>query len=313
MTLTRDAVEKMLADATPGPWRAVGENYDAVRIVTAHEMPQPDHSYGRQTVVGSSEWTHVTDEDARLIASTPDTATALLTAWDERDALMAAVQANLLRPNYVRAEAAEAKLAERDAEIARLRAQLDSTLKDRALIIAERDTAKKIADAMEGEAHAHIKLWGDALRRAEAAEAKLAECDASVAAALEEAAGLCEARAKRRRAEAVVVADPDIHIEAAGALENAAKSIRALITKPQADALARVRAEAVTVKPREHSVRVVEWVSHTDDDGNPALAHRIEQVIDGAWKPILCVGPTSVSAAQADHDARIRAAIGGAE
>ena len=46
---------------------------------------------------------------------------ALLAAWVERDALMAAVQANLLRPNYVRAEAAEAKLAERDAEIARLR------------------------------------------------------------------------------------------------------------------------------------------------------------------------------------------------
>lgn len=112
MTLTRETVMAMLADATPGPWRAVGENYDAVRIVTAHEMPQPDHSYGRQTVVGSSEWTHVTDEDARLIASTPDTATALLTAWDERDALMAAVQANLLRPNYVRAEAAEARLAE---------------------------------------------------------------------------------------------------------------------------------------------------------------------------------------------------------
>lgn len=145
---------------------------------------------------------------------------------------------------------------EADTEtIATLRAQLDSTLKDRALIMAERDTAKKIADAMEGEAHAHIKLWGDALRRAAAAEAKLAE----------------------------------------------------------RDALARVRAEFREMNAREHSVRAVEWVDHIDDDGNPVLRHRIEQVIDGAWKPIPCVGPTSVSAAQADHDARIRAAIGGAE
>ena len=69
--------------------------------------------------------------------------------------------------------------------IATLRAQLDSTLKDRARIMAERDTAKKIADAMEGEAHAHIKLWGDALRRAEAAEAKLAERDAENARLME--------------------------------------------------------------------------------------------------------------------------------
>lgn len=68
------------------------------------------------------------------------------------------------------------------------------------------------------------------------------ERDAAVAAALEEAVGLCEARAKRRRAEAVVVADPDIHIEAAGALENAAKSIRALINQPQADHDARILA-----------------------------------------------------------------------
>jgi hypothetical protein len=195
MTLTRDAVEKMLADATPGPWRAVGENYDAVRIVTAHEMPQPDHSYGRQTVVGSSEWTHVTDEDARLIASTPDTATALLTAWDERDALMAAVQANLLRPNYVRAEAAEAKLAERDAEIARLRAQLDSTLKDRALIMDERDALMEAVQA---------NLLRPNYVRAEAAEARLARVRAHV---------------DRLRHEITEASDPDFLF---GAMDNVA-------------------------------------------------------------------------------------------
>jgi ribosomal protein S12 methylthiotransferase accessory factor YcaO len=70
----------------------------------------------------------------------------LLAAWAERDALMEAVQANLLRPNYVRAEAAEARLAERDAEIARLRdaaadriEALAASPEVQALVMAERE------------------------------------------------------------------------------------------------------------------------------------------------------------------------------
>lgn len=62
---------------TPGPWTVAGEIYDDIRIITLHPMPKADHCYGDQTVVGSSEWTHVSDEDARLIAAAPDLLEAL--------------------------------------------------------------------------------------------------------------------------------------------------------------------------------------------------------------------------------------------
>jgi hypothetical protein len=57
---------------TPGPWEVTGKSGDDVIIETQAEMPDPDHVYGRNTVVGSSEWTFCRAEDARLIAAAPD-------------------------------------------------------------------------------------------------------------------------------------------------------------------------------------------------------------------------------------------------
>jgi hypothetical protein len=56
---------------------------DAVIIETAHPMPVQDHAYGDQTVVGSSEWTFLREEDARLIAAAPEMLEALKLARDE--------------------------------------------------------------------------------------------------------------------------------------------------------------------------------------------------------------------------------------
>ena len=79
-------VKAALKGATPGPWVAVGEEYDDVRIETLHAMPKALHAYGDQTVVGSSEWTFLYNTDARLIALAPDMARALIAAKDLADA-----------------------------------------------------------------------------------------------------------------------------------------------------------------------------------------------------------------------------------
>jgi hypothetical protein len=55
--------------ATPGPWKVSdGGNYEATRIQTLIPQPPANHCYGDNTIVGSSEWTHVKDEDATFIA-----------------------------------------------------------------------------------------------------------------------------------------------------------------------------------------------------------------------------------------------------
>ena len=78
-------VKAALKGATPGPWVAVGEEYDDVRIETLHAMPKALHAYGDQTVVGSSEWTFLYNTDARLIALAPDMARALIAAGELAD------------------------------------------------------------------------------------------------------------------------------------------------------------------------------------------------------------------------------------
>jgi hypothetical protein len=195
---------------------------------------------------------------------------------------------------------------ETDAEtIATLRAQLDSTLKDRALIMAELDTTKKLADAMEGEAHAHIKLWGDALRRADAAEARVAERDAAVAAAWDE-----RDRFEAALGRACLVGGTTYLIERA-------ESAEAKLAERGAE-IARLRADAVKIKP-------LVWHDCTDetshDDG---CQYEVEP--QGKWFRLLraSVGPSTYmgdfdkrsgakAAAQADHDARIRAGTEGGE
>jgi hypothetical protein len=80
MTDLLTKVKATLEGSTPGPWVAVGEEYDDVRIETLHPMPKALHAYGDQTVVGSSEWTFLDNTDARLIALAPDMARALIAA-----------------------------------------------------------------------------------------------------------------------------------------------------------------------------------------------------------------------------------------
>jgi hypothetical protein len=86
MTDLLTKVKAALKGATPGPWVAVGEEYDDVRIETLHPMPKALHAYGDQTVVGSSEWTFLDNTDALLIALAPDMARALIAAGDLADA-----------------------------------------------------------------------------------------------------------------------------------------------------------------------------------------------------------------------------------
>ena len=65
-----------------------------------------------------------TETIATLLAQLDSTLKDRALIMDERDALMEAVQANLLRPNYVRAEAAEARLARVRAHVDRLRHEI---------------------------------------------------------------------------------------------------------------------------------------------------------------------------------------------
>jgi type II secretory pathway pseudopilin PulG len=143
------------------------------------------------------------------------------------------------------------------------------------------------------------------------------ERDAAVAAAMEAAAALCIQSAQEAKA------DNGTGWASHSWLMTVARTIQSEITQPQADALARVRAEAVKIKP-------LVWVRHPT-----AEIWRCDTLI-GTYK-VFGIGnyPTwdfdSVSdpndktskraetheaakaAAQADHEARIRAAIGGVE
>lgn len=78
-TLDLCGLRRIAEAATPGPWVVAAENHEDVRIETAAPMPKAEHAYGDQTVIGSSEWTHCTDEDAAFIAAfNPATVLALL-------------------------------------------------------------------------------------------------------------------------------------------------------------------------------------------------------------------------------------------
>jgi hypothetical protein len=56
---------------TPGPWRVVGNHYGSPRVVTDTPTPGRGPEYEAHIVVGSSEWTYLTDADATLIAEAP--------------------------------------------------------------------------------------------------------------------------------------------------------------------------------------------------------------------------------------------------
>ena len=52
---------------TPTPWVVTGKLFDEVIIETTVDMDKQGHEYGDKTVIGSSEWTYVKDEDAKHI------------------------------------------------------------------------------------------------------------------------------------------------------------------------------------------------------------------------------------------------------
>jgi len=128
------------------------------------------------------------------------------------------------------------------------------------------------------------------------------ERDAAVAAALEKAANLRFVGC----------------VGSAGFMPHVKQAILALINQPQADALARVRAEAVKVKP-------LVWfeVEKSRYGGKYTADGYTIRYIEGLWLLDFAGQSKAIwrfpsldeakSAAQADHDARIRAAIGGVE
>jgi len=139
MTLKRETVEKLLADATRGPW-GVMKPTDWIMAGMMHVAQVRGYGWltghgGDGPKLSDAEATSVQTANASLIASAPDLATALLTAWDERDALaVIAKKANEHLYGAIserdrartRADAAEAKLAELEAENARLRESLSA-------------------------------------------------------------------------------------------------------------------------------------------------------------------------------------------
>ena len=144
------------------------------------------------------------------------------------------------------------------------------------------------------------------------------ERDAAVAAAMEGAAALCIQLAQEAKD------DNGTGWASHSWLMTVARTIQSEITQPQADALARVRAEAVKIKPLvwrffdvEHSfgkgVYDANSIGHTytiQDCGKRDLPMRFYvSAISASFAEL----SDAKSAAQADHDARIRAAIGGVE
>ena len=111
------------------------------------------------------------------------------------------------------------------------------------------------------------------------------ERDAAVAAALEEAADLRFVGC----------------VGSAGFMPHVKTAILALITQPQADAMARVRAEAVVdaLTELKDAVQAIRMQAGGAADG---VRFHVRQMIR-----------KRISAAQADYEARIRAAIGGVE
>ena len=71
MDIDLDKLEAAARAATPGVWTIGDEDMEATRIVTDAELPEQDlqHSYGDQTVIGSSEWTFCRDRDATFITA----------------------------------------------------------------------------------------------------------------------------------------------------------------------------------------------------------------------------------------------------
>jgi len=126
--LTRETVEAMLAGELAGVTLAYSdEGYGVIYITpvenadTAVAVPARDKSMG---------WHKANPEVYMALVerfnAAPDLAAALLAAWDERDAVNGILLRSMDQVKTLhRAEAAEAKLAERDAEIARLRETLE--------------------------------------------------------------------------------------------------------------------------------------------------------------------------------------------
>ena len=157
------------------------------------------------------------------------------------------------------------------------------------------------------------------------------ERDAAVAAALEEAVKksirphsdtarkkLKEAHDKNDHHGATIWSSIVAHLDIVDG------AIRALINQPQADALARVRAEAVKVKPLVwHFFDVGHSYGKGIYDANSIrYTYTIQDCGERDFPMRFYVSAISASfaelsdakaAAQADHDARIRAAIGGVE
>lgn len=123
--LTREAVEALRDD----PARiALDEDDDAYLLPSGAAnnlvaIPARDDFAGEYQILNPEIWQQMVER----FNAAPDLAAALLAAWDERDAVqkefdaVVAMLSEMHGAEYSRAEAAEAKLAERDAEIARLR------------------------------------------------------------------------------------------------------------------------------------------------------------------------------------------------
>lgn len=140
------------------------------------------------------------------------------------------------------------------------------------------------------------------------------ERDAAVAAALHEAVAYAESLRDYGGLDqdGEPYLDEGSHLHGCGIANDIAVYLRTLITQPQADALARVRADAVKIKPLvwdDNGSADVYRVTFANGQGPKAfIVSRGSKII--GWHD----DPNEAKAvAQADHEARIRAEIGGVE
>jgi hypothetical protein len=62
-------LKKMSEAATGGKWSVIGSSGDEVIIATSPPQLYADGSGTRTDVVSSSEWTHMSDEDAEFVCA----------------------------------------------------------------------------------------------------------------------------------------------------------------------------------------------------------------------------------------------------
>ena len=175
MTMTRETVEKLMSDATPGPWYIQHETDSPELSIVDDRGFFVATAHTGVTDPGLSGWQ--TEPNAHLIISVHDIAAALLAAWDERDVLRAALDTDDKMISEItedvvrwkrRAEAAE-------ANVARLESHIEATAKDihKLLIAAEAEIAELKLDATARDVR--IFELSEELDDAEAKVARLVE------------------------------------------------------------------------------------------------------------------------------------------